>query len=340
MEINKTNQDVITIDSSDALPIYQQIIEAVKKKIINGSLAQGDLIPSVNTLAFRFGVARNSIFKGYNALRMLGIIDSVPGKGYFVTNTRSVRNKNIFLLMSTFNPYREVFYNSFIDSIKKTATVDVYFHHHNIEVFESLIQNHASHYNTFIIMPEIHKKTKNILRQLDQQNLFILDTGLKQFSKLYPYVCQNYRDGFYQFLEASQMRLNNYKRLILLFSNNMRNYELIKGFEEFLSDYSLSGLIIRETKGFQPQVKDFCIALDDNDLVNLIVLAEKKKWQLGKHLGIVSYNEAPLKSIISRGITTFSPDYSEMGKSMASMIVDGRKDYIQNPFVVIERGSF
>ncbi len=340
MKTEIARQELIYIDSTVSTPKYRQIVEAVQKSIAEGLLSQGDPIPSVNYIAERFSIARGSIFKAYNLLRGLGIIDSIPGKGYFVINTKPVGKKNIFLLMSTFNPYREVFYNSFVNRIKKQATVDVYFHHHNINVFETLINNHASYYNTFIIMPEIHKKTKDILKRLDQRNLYILDTGLEMFKKQYPCVCQNYSRDIYTFLESSKKHLKRYKRVVLLFSGNMRNYDLIQGFESFFTTQKMEGVVIRQTEDFMPSLKDICIVMDDNDLVRLILFAKGKQWQLGDHLGVVSYNETPLKSIIDQGITTISPDFKQMGISMADMILEDRKDYIENPFLVTERGSY
>jgi DNA-binding LacI/PurR family transcriptional regulator len=57
-------------------------------------------------------------------------------------------------------------------------------------------------------------------------------------------------------------------------------------------------------------------------------------------LGIVSYNEAPLKGIVASGITTISTDFAQMGKSMAEMILNHQKLKIDNPFVMNLRNSF
>src|SRR5690606_19422521 len=242
-----------------------------------------------------FSIARGSIFKAYNELRTAGVIDSIPGKGYFVINTRQSNKKNIFLLMSTYNPYREVFYNAFIGRLKNQASVDIYFHHHNIGVFETLIQNHSLHYNTFVIMPEIHRQTAEILKRLDQRSLYILDTGLKEFGELYPGVCQNYEKDIYTFFVSITERLGQYKRIVLLFSGNMRNYDVIKGFEGFFGrNLQFEALVVRDTVSFIPQRGDLCLVMDDTDLVRLILHAKEQGWNLGKELGIISYHETPL----------------------------------------------
>src|SRR5690606_13763437 len=126
-----------------------------------------------------FGIARGSIFKAYDELRASGIIDSVPGKGFFIVNTRQQDKKKIFLMLSTFNPYREVLYNKFIHKLKQAATADLYFHHHNIDIFETFMRGLDQHYNTFVIMPELHRKTKSILNEFNGKNLYILVTDFK-----------------------------------------------------------------------------------------------------------------------------------------------------------------
>lgn len=332
---------IISIKAEKSTPIYRQIIESIQHAIADGTLQQGDLIPSVNATAQQFSIARGSIFKAYNELRTAGVVDSIPGKGYFVVNTRQSKKRNIFLLMSTYNSYREVFFNAFTDGLKKQATVDMYFHHHNIGVFETLIQSHSSHYNTFVIMPEIHNKTAKILKQLDQRQLFILDTGLSQFGTSYAGVCQNYQKDVYSFLTSVIRRLESYRRIFLLFSSNMRNYEVIQGFEEFFWEHpQIEAQVVRETKTFVPSRGDLCLVMDDKDLVGLISHSKEKGWALGEDLGIISYHETPLKSIIGDGISTISPDFEQMGNNMAGLILQNSRELIENPFQLIDRGSF
>lgn len=80
--------------------------------------------------------------------------------------------------------------------------------------------------------------------------------------------------------------------------------------------------------------------MDDNDLVRLIHVAQSQKWQLGKDIGVISYNETPLKSVIANGITTITTDFEKMGITMAEMILSNTRARIENPFQMIERNSF
>ena len=120
-----------------------------------------------NKIAEKFSLARGSVFTAYNDLRASGIIDSIPGKGYFVSSTETRQHKRIFLLLSTFTPYKEILFNSLLNSLPENCTLDVYFHQHNIKLFEALVRSEAGHYNIFIIVPEVNNNTMNILALLD-----------------------------------------------------------------------------------------------------------------------------------------------------------------------------
>ncbi|TKC56546.1 GntR family transcriptional regulator [Pedobacter hiemivivus] len=331
---------IIKIDNALSLPLYKQIVASVHEAISNGTLKNGDILPSVNSIAAAHSLARGSIFKAYNELKTAGIIDSTPGKGYFVTSTNVQVKKNIFLLLSTFNPYREVLYNAFIDQIKNQATVDLYFHHHNISVFDTLIRNHAAYYNTFVIMPEINKKTNGILKQLDAKKLFILDSGLNEFGNDYPCVCQNYEKDISGILKAHFEQLKKYKRIILLFPDNIKTEGVVNGFTAVFKKTDFPAEVIRNTSDYEPQQFDCCIIMDDIDLVKMMRVTRKNKWKLGTDIGILSYNETPLKSIIADGITTITTDFEQMGKSMADMIIKNKPARIENPFLMIDRKSF
>ena len=66
------------------IPVYTQIVEAIRKKIDSGELKPGDAIDSENTLCKEFGVSRMTVRKGLAILAQEGYIYSITGKGNFV----------------------------------------------------------------------------------------------------------------------------------------------------------------------------------------------------------------------------------------------------------------
>lgn len=64
--------------------IYEEVIEQVKKLIIDGKLQPGDKLMSERELAEKLGVSRASVREAFSALEMMGIITIRPGEGSFV----------------------------------------------------------------------------------------------------------------------------------------------------------------------------------------------------------------------------------------------------------------
>ncbi|MFP3953612.1 MAG: FadR/GntR family transcriptional regulator [Candidatus Bipolaricaulota bacterium] len=77
--------------------ITQQIIEKITSYIKSGEIAPGDKLPSEKELRERFDVGRSSIREALHALVALGILDSQPGKGYYVRRDYSMPIDNSVL---------------------------------------------------------------------------------------------------------------------------------------------------------------------------------------------------------------------------------------------------
>lgn len=75
------------IDQFSRKPVYEQIIEQTEKFILTGTLRPGDQMPSVRSLATTLSINPNTIQKAYNELDRKNIIQTVPGKGCFITES-------------------------------------------------------------------------------------------------------------------------------------------------------------------------------------------------------------------------------------------------------------
>lgn len=65
-------------------PIYKQIASQYKDDILSGKLPQGEFLPSIRELAQELKISVITTMKAYESLQQEGLINSVPGKGYFV----------------------------------------------------------------------------------------------------------------------------------------------------------------------------------------------------------------------------------------------------------------
>lgn len=76
----------IIISNSSEIPIYQQIVEELKQKILSKELIGGDLLPSIRTLAKDLKISNITTKRAYEELEKQGFIESNSTRGYFVKN--------------------------------------------------------------------------------------------------------------------------------------------------------------------------------------------------------------------------------------------------------------
>ena len=78
----------IRIDKRLKTPVYLQIVSAIKQEIAAGAVTQERILPSERVLAKMLGVHRNTVAKAYSELKGQGLIESYPGVGYRVYDSR------------------------------------------------------------------------------------------------------------------------------------------------------------------------------------------------------------------------------------------------------------
>ena len=90
----------LSIDPSDGLAIYDQIVRQVKFAIAAGALARGDLVPSVRELAKELAINPNTVARAYRQLQDDGVLYSVRGTGLEVAEgaVRRCRSQRVDLL--------------------------------------------------------------------------------------------------------------------------------------------------------------------------------------------------------------------------------------------------
>lgn len=74
----------IIINNSSMIPIYEQIVEQVKKGIRTGQLKENDLLPSVRSLSKDLKISALTVKKAYDVLESDGFTVTVHGKGSYV----------------------------------------------------------------------------------------------------------------------------------------------------------------------------------------------------------------------------------------------------------------
>ena len=87
----------IIIKNSSSQPIYEQIYSQIKDMILNGSLTEGEMLPSIRGLAKDLRISVITTKRAYDELEREGFVHTVGGKGCFVagTNRELIREENL-----------------------------------------------------------------------------------------------------------------------------------------------------------------------------------------------------------------------------------------------------
>jgi DNA-binding transcriptional regulator YhcF (GntR family) len=331
----------IKFEDNPSVPKYRQIYETIMQKIKAGDLKKGDKIPSLNMLCSQYRLSQDTVLTAYNELKSKGIITSQVGKGYFIQNENTSYKHKVLLVFDRLTAYKEELYESFKEALKKDGSEQIFFHHNNLKMFQTIIEGAIGDYSEYVIMPVDHPDAVTIIGKLPSNKVYILDQGRKQYNKIYPFVCQDFERDIYRILKQNGSLVSKYLRMVLVIRNQKSHFrDIANGFRDFCNQHPISYEVISDLRSLSIKVGDAFVVVDDRDLEYIVRYSIEKKMNLGADLGIVSYNEAPLKGIVASGITTITTDFSQMGKSMAQMILEGKKDKIDNPFNLILRKSF
>ena len=93
---------MFAINYRDSRPIYEQIMDELRKLIISGVFAPDEKLPSVRELAQQLAINPNTIQRAYRELEADGYLCSVPGKGSFASLSDAARNAHRQELLARF----------------------------------------------------------------------------------------------------------------------------------------------------------------------------------------------------------------------------------------------
>ncbi len=326
------------------MPIYLQIVNSITDAIRRGNYKKGERIYSINELSNEYFLARDTVQKAYNILHERGIITSVKGKGYYVNETDIDTTYRVLLLFSKISNYKRQIYNAFVDTLGKNAAVDIKIHHFNTGILKEHISTHLNDYDYFVIMPHFYDnpaEALTIIKTIPSDQLIILDKNIPYTDLNSAAVYQDFQNDIVDALEQGLDLLGKYDKLYLAYPDvDAYSPEIPVGFRKFCMQNNYKNAILPEINDDTVvSAREAYIVIEENDLCRLIRKAREQNLEIGKDVGIISYNDSPLKEILLDGITVMTTDHVKMGQTAAKFILDNSKEKIKNPFVLIKRKS-
>ncbi|MFT4030927.1 MAG: GntR family transcriptional regulator [Siphonobacter sp.] len=335
--------EIIQIDEYSTTPKYKQIVNSVISGIERGLVKVNQSLPSINELSMLFDISRDTAEKAYNELKKLGILGSVPGKGFYIISASYRQKRRVFLLFNKLSPHKKIIYDTLVETLGEETAVDFYIYNNNFRLFKELIQNRSGHYTHYVIIAHFLEGGGNaaeLINQLPKEQLLIMDKLVPGVEGNYAAVYQDFEKDIFTALAEGEELLRKYQLLKLIFPlHTYHAREILIGFQKFCTEYGFSYKIISDLESETMHSGDAYINLMEDDLVTLVKQAKSGGYQVGKEIGIISYNESPLKEIILDGVTVLSTDFEAMGRKAGELILTNSTKQISNPFRLIVRKS-
>jgi len=335
--------EFVQVDEFSATPKYLQLTHSILNAIDAGKLKKDDLVPSINELSFELEISRDTAEKGYKHLKKMGVLGSVPGKGYFIVNDDIKKTQRVMLLFNKLSAHKKILYDAFVETLGEHIAIDFYIYNNDYGLFKKLLTNAREDYSHYVIVPHFMEGGENaheIINTIPRHKLILLDKIVPGVKGEFAAVYENFEGDIYNALEQALKPLAKYHTLKIIFPEKSYYPKgIIKGFNRFCQEYAFTHKIVHDISSEPIGSGEVYINVMEADLVTLIERLLAMKFKIGKHIGVISYNETVIKKIILNGITTISTDFHQMGVKAAELILSGAKEHIEVPFKITLRPS-
>ncbi|WP_428327383.1 GntR family transcriptional regulator [Mucilaginibacter sp.] len=335
--------DLVQIDEYSASPKYLQLTNAILNAIGSGKITKDYLLPSINELSYQLDISRDTAEKGYKHLKKIGVISSVPGKGYYISNVLFRQKLKVFLLFNKLSAHKKIVFDAFVAALGEDVAIDLYIYNNDFNLFKKLLLNKKSDYTHYVIIPHFLDGGENaheIINTIPKDKLILLDKKIPGIDGNYSAAYENFEKDIFGALEEARDQLSNYDTLKIIFpSHTYYPVEILNGFKRFCQQYAFNHKVINDISLEPINKGEVFINLMEDDLVVLLERIIALDLKIGKDIGVISYNETPLKRIILNGITTISTDFKYMGTIAANMITQNIKQHVEVPFYYTRRSS-
>lgn len=334
---------LICIDEYSATPKYLQISNCIVKAIEAGQIERDDTLPSLNDLSYELDISRDTAEKSYRYMKKIGVLGSVPGKGYFIKNTDVQASKRIFLLFNKLSAHKKILYDALVASLGDNIAIDFYIYNNDYALFKKLLSTRQDSYSHYIIIPHFNEGGEHaaeLINSIPKDKLILLDKLVEGVEGQYGAVYENFHEDIYNALQEAREPLSKYHTLKIIFpSDSYYPDEILHGFRHFCQDYAFNYKIVDDISTEDIGEGEVYINVMEDDLVVLIERIGLLQLRIGEQVGIISYNETPLKKLILSGITTISTDFRKMGEMVAELVLSKQHRHEQVPFHLLLRPS-
>jgi DNA-binding transcriptional regulator YhcF (GntR family) len=334
---------IVCLDEYSATPKYLQVVKCIDKAVQEGKLEKGYVLPSINDFSYELDLSRSTVQRFYDHLKKTGVIESFPGKGYFISHKDVAKSTKVFLLFNKLSAHKKIIYDAFVNTLGEQAAIDFYIYNNDLGLFKKLLQNCKDDYHYYVIIPhflEGGEHAVDAINELPDRKLILLDKKIEGVKGQYGAVYENFEKDIYTALKDALPYLTKYQALKIVFpSYSYFPDEILTGFQSFCREFAFDYKVVHELQTEEIAAGEVYINLMEDDLIILLEKIRGTGLKVGKDVGIISYNETPWKKFILDGITTLSTDFRKMGEMAANMILQKKSAQLEVPFTLTIRNS-
>ncbi|GAO41934.1 GntR family transcriptional regulator [Flavihumibacter petaseus] len=316
---------------------HDRLVQGVINAINDGVLAKEDALPSVNTMIRELHFSRETIMKGYRELVGRGIIASKNRLGYYVANGSTEQLLKCALIMYNLDSFEEQFYRNFRNVLGKQVELQVFFHHGNIDIFDTILQRIRGQFGMYVVAPIPHPRSKELLESIPR-NKFLMVDRFEPISGVFNHITQEFEKASYHAFSELAEEIKKFDEFIFFHSpDSLDPKEIVASFQAFRKKFKVKGKVVREYIPGTIEKGKVYFTLDNFAMWEILKECKAKKYKAGKDVGLLSHNDEPAKEFV--GITTYSADFGQMGRQAAMAVLNRETIRITVPTVLAKRST-
>ncbi|UZO81437.1 GntR family transcriptional regulator [Aquimarina sp. ERC-38] len=332
-------QKIYDLQNINSISKHEQIVHGIINAIDSGILIAGDKLPSINEMVAEIGYARKTFVKAYTELKERGLVESKNLKGYYIISTETNVTLKVALILFAFHSFQEDFYNTFRKELGEKFHIDIFFHHNNIDLFRTILNNISGKYGMYVIAPIQQEATITLLKKISADRLLIVDRFIKMPSD-YSYISQEFEEVTYQKLVGLTSKIKKYDRFVLFYKKQADYPQgILKAFKRYCEDFDINGNIKESYEEGSLENHTAYFFISDSQLWKVLKDVRTMNYHIGKDIGVLAHDDNIVKELTFGGITTISTNFSEMAKKAALFIKKGKRIQEIVPTYLYQRNS-
>ena len=184
-----------------------------------------------------------------------------------------------------------------------------------------------------------HSKVPEITSKITLSQLLIIDWNINT-SKKQSSVYQNFGQAVINCFQTNIEQIKKYTELTFLYPKfTYHPKEAIEYFKKFCTQNEINHTVLFDQDLLQIKKGGLYFLVSDRTLANVLDQCSELGFEPGKDIGVISYNETPMKKYVKNGISVISTDFELMGQKAAQFVSAGKPIQFEVPTTLQLRAS-